>query len=64
MLTIQGKVNIYHPLHLYSSLQLSEMATLISSFDLIFTSTLGVGKGDEWKKRHSWKYLQLEKIEA
>uniref|UniRef100_A0A8C9J5L0 Dynein axonemal heavy chain 9 n=1 Tax=Piliocolobus tephrosceles TaxID=591936 RepID=A0A8C9J5L0_9PRIM len=28
------------------------------SFDLIFTSTVGVGKGNKWKKRYSWKCLQ------
>lgn len=43
VLAIQGKVNINHPLHLYSPVKLSDAVTFISSFDLIFKSTLGVG---------------------
>lgn len=43
VLAIQGKVNINHPLHLYSPVKLSDAVTSISSFDLIFKSTLGVG---------------------
>lgn len=45
VLAIQGKVNINHPLHLYSPSKLSDAVTSISSFDLIFKSTLGAGGG-------------------
>lgn len=49
MLAIQGKVSINHPLHLYSPVKLSDAVTSISSFDLIFKSTLGVGGGEQVK---------------
>lgn len=49
VLAIQGKVNINHPLYLYSPLKLSDAVTSISSFDLIFKSTLGVGGGEPVK---------------
>lgn len=49
VLAIQGKVNINHPLHLYSPLNLSDAVTSISSLDLIFKSTLGVGGGEPVK---------------
>lgn len=50
MLTVKSKVNINHPLHLYSSLKLSDAATSIRSCDLIFTAILGVRGGSQPRK--------------